>query len=187
MKLTFLVLALAMVCALSSPQQAKADTDAAPLPAVGHAHVFGGPEVPFPLSAQVDFPWATIEGVWQAKGKNFNTEFSFRIQSDGTNGRILGVTQINPDNQTVVAKGTGFSNDDARTVRAVMVGAQSGQSYWLIIRAFKNDKSGKIETVLTVRSFDGSDGTNEAEMHIVVRKLKSSPMENVAIIPDCAF
>ena len=187
MKLTFLVLALATVCALSSPQNVKADTDAAPVPAVGHTHVFGGPEVPFPLSAQVDFPWATIEGVWQARGKNFNTEFSFRIQSDGTNGRILGVTQINPDSLAVVAKGTGFSNDDARTVRAVMVGAQSGQSYWLIIRAFKNDKSGKIETVLTVRSFDGRDDTDEADMHIVVRKLKSSPLENSSIISDYGF
>ncbi len=184
MKLTFLVLALAIACALNTPQQAHANVAPVTSPSVALKNLFGGPEVPFPLSAQVDFPWANIEGVWLAKGKNLNTEFSFHIQSNGVNGPILQVLQVNADGAGVIATGTGVSiNDDTRTVRALMIGAANAQTYFLIIRAFKNEKTGKIETVLTIR---GVSGDNDDSTHFVVRKLASDPLADLLSRSECS-
>jgi len=133
-----------------------------------------GPEVPFPLSLQIPFPWGTIEGVWEAKSSGLNALFSFEVQNDCDNRKILKVFHLDPLSGMVLAEGMGIAIDDKRIVRAAMSSASLG-SYMLFIRAFKDPKAmhgPKIATVLTVRPFSGSESDDD---HVIVRKISNVP------------
>lgn len=157
MKLKFLTLALSLLCALT---------------AIGGA-AHAGPEVPFPLNAQLPFPWNTIEGVWEAKDNDINALFSFQVQNDSNNRKILKVIHLSPDGEQIIAEGTALAVDDKMIVRGAMTNGRD--AYVLIIRAFRDKKGprgARTATVLTLRPFNGAE---KSETHVVVRKISNSP------------
>lgn len=113
-----------------------------------------GPEVPFPLSIELPFPWGTIEGIWMARGKGLDAYFSFEVQTGHFDWKMLRVIQIDPVGKCSVAEGVGVAVTNSNVVRAAMAG--DGGSYMLYIGSYKNDHSifgPHSVTVLTIRSF----------------------------------
>jgi hypothetical protein len=131
-----------------------------------------GPEVPFPLSSELPFPWGNIEGTWELHGKGIDALFSFEVQSDCAGRKVLRVLHLDPDNRAVIAEGTGIGVDDKKIVRAAMGGKYG--NYMLFIGAFKNPKPAGPETVtvLTIRSFTGVGNT---DLQAIVRKVSNEP------------
>lgn len=130
-----------------------------------------GPEVPFPLSAALPFPWGTIEGVWEAKGPAMNALFSFEVQNDCDKRKVLRVLQLDPATREVMAEGTAIGVDQQRIVRAAMRGYS--ESYMLFVGAFNNKRGGVIN-VLTMRAFAGS---SESDFQVVVKKISQTPIQ----------
>lgn len=140
--------------------------------AISSVVVLRNPDVPFPLEAQLPFPWATIEGMWEAKVDGVSALFSFQIQSDIGNRKVLRVIQLDPATYQFVAEGTGISPDNKKMTAAMKT--QVG-TYLLSIRAYKDPKSKigpKVAMVLTVRPFTG---TEEDEKHVLIRKIGHNP------------
>lgn len=137
------------------------------------AVILRNPDVPFPLEAQLPFPWATIEGMWEANLNGVSALYSFQVQTDGDERKVLKVIQLDPATYAVIAEGTGISSTDDKKMTAAMK-AQGG-AYLLSIRAYKDTKAKigpKVATVLTVRPFTG---TEEDEKHVIIRKVSHTP------------
>jgi hypothetical protein len=130
-----------------------------------------GPEVPFPLNTDLPFPWGTIEGVWEAKTNNVDAMFSFEVQTDANNRKILRVLHVDPVSHKILAEGTGISIDERRIVRAAMSGGDAG-NYMLFIGAYKKAQGGTFN-VLTIRSFVSS---GNRDVQVIVRKILQSPL-----------
>lgn len=159
-KLIALAMGLLLACGLSVPQVALARD----------------PDVPFPLSAMLPFPWGTIEGMWETRDNGMNAIFSFEIRGcdTGQSRKILKVVHIDPYSGQIIAEGIGITVDDTRIVRAAMSGAQG--NYMLMIGAYENkdaSRGPKKVTVLTIRSFDP---LSEDLTQVVVRKFSNIPM-----------
>jgi hypothetical protein len=179
MRLKILKLALSGIIALSAMgaqaalagQLTTAPTTGISYPGTSVDRARGGPEVPFPLSLEIPFPWNEIEGTWEAHGPGVDALFSFEVRVDYMDRKILKVVHLDRNNN-VVATGIGIAVDDKRIVRAAMKG-QNGV-YMLFIRAFKNPKSvpEKTATVLTLRAFDRIDSD---DMHVIVEKVSDNP------------
>lgn len=134
------------------------------------------PDVPFPLSAMLPFPWGTIEGMWEAQADGVDAVFSFEIRGcdTGQSRKILKVVHLDPQSGQILAEGIGITVDDSRIVRAAMSGAQG--NYMLMIGAYENNNASlgpKKVTVLTIRPFDPVD---EDLTQVVVRKFSNVPL-----------
>jgi hypothetical protein len=135
-----------------------------------------GPEVPFPLSASLPFPWSKIEGMWEGKINGRTTLFSFDVQVDYDGSQVLKVTQLDGAIGEVVANGLGLSSSDDNLVRSAMYGSYTRDSYMLFIGSYRNTKiSKKPVTVLTLRPFGSLDG--ETDIQVVVKKLSNVPYQ----------
>ncbi len=66
------------------------------------------PDVPVPLSDPLPFPWGTIEGVWEARGGNFNALFSFEVQNMSDSTQVLKVAHLDPVTGNILSTGTGL-------------------------------------------------------------------------------
>lgn len=99
----------------------------------------GGDDWVIPLDSPLPFPWNSIEGIWKVDSPKFQALYSFEVQFDCDNRKILTVLQLDPTSREVVAKGIGYMNGSTREVRAAM-SALSGGSYLLSVGAY-NDKS----------------------------------------------
>ncbi|MES2963045.1 MAG: hypothetical protein V4760_04080 [Bdellovibrionota bacterium] len=140
-----------------------------------------GPEVPFPLSASLPFPWSKIEGMWEARVNGRATLFSFHVKTDYDGNDLLEVLQLDGSTGVVVADGLGLAVTDDNLVRAAMYGVFTGDSYMLFIGSYRNSKvssgSKKTVTVLTLRAF--GEMTGDSDQQIVVKKLSNVPYKPV--------
>ena len=131
----------------------------------------GDPVGPFPLSALVPFPWATIEGIWTAKLPDGSSlQFSFDVQADCDGRKFIRVQGFDPKSYRVTAEGVGVAIANDMMVRAVMTSATS--QYMVYIRQFKVPATkavikSTIATVVTVRPFEGDALT---DVHMMARK-----------------
>lgn len=139
----------------------------------------GGPEVPFPLSASLPFPWSKIEGVWQGYLNGRSMMFSFEIKNDYQGNQILSVSQLDGVSGTILSQGVGLSVSDDNLVRAAMYGTYTKDGYMLFIGAYRNNSmmpgAKKTVTVLTLREFGEMTGENDEQL--VVKKLSSVPYQ----------
>jgi hypothetical protein len=137
---------------------------------VASESLYGGPEVPFPLDAQLPFPWGTIAGTWEARGPGIDALFSFEVQADRNGRKILRVLHLEPATGKILAEGIGIGLDERNIVRAAMRGGCG--AYMLYIGAFKNPKATqpKTVTVLTIRSFSGVE---ERDIQVIVRRVSN--------------
>jgi hypothetical protein len=134
-----------------------------------------GPEVPFPLSASLPFPWNKIEGMWEGRFNGKAMLFSFKVKTDYDGNELLEVYQLDGASGVVVADGVGIGVTDDNLVRAAMYGVYTGDSYMLFIGSYRNPKSSskKNLTVLTLRQF--GEMTGDSDQQLVVKKLSSVP------------
>lgn len=147
-----------------------------------------GPEVPFPMSASLPFPWDKIEGLWNAKGEAVDLFFSFEVQIDRDGRQILNVTQLNA-NGVIVAQGVGLAIENDKLVRAAMTMTDKSGSYMLFIGSYQDPKTAeaprartprKTVTVLTVRSFAEADGS---DIQFTVSKVSKYPYSKEKPLP----
>jgi hypothetical protein len=144
-----------------------------PIVAAISSLALGGPEVPFPWTVKAPFPWGTIEGIWEATLDNgTQVFFSFEIQTDVGNRKILRVFELDQDNNNVLAQGTGVAAASKKLVSAAMTG-QDG-AYMLFIGAYRNPKTPKQDpvTVLTMRSFTS---LQTPDIEVVATKVSNTP------------
>lgn len=135
-----------------------------------------GPEVPFPLSSSLPFPWAKIEGMYEGRINGRSMLFSFDVQVDYDGNSVLRVIQLDGATGVVLAEGVGIASSDDNLVRSAMYANYTGGSYMLFIGSYKNTKtSKKAVTVLTIRAFGELDG--DSDVQIVVKKLSSLPYQ----------
>ena len=139
----------------------------------------GGPEVPFPLSASLPFPWNKIEGVWQGYLNGRSMMFSFEVKNDYQGNQILSVAQLDGASGAILSQGVGLSVSDDNLVRAAMYGTYTKDGYMLFIGAYRNNNLApggkKSVTVLTLREFGEMTGDNDEQL--VVKKLSSVPYQ----------
>ena len=145
------------------------------IPAPGKHDPKGGPEVPFPLSITLPFPWGAIEGTWRVITDKADLYFSFEIQTDTNNKQYLRVTQF--DEEGVVAQGIGISVESDKLVRAAMMSKLTKANYMLFVGSYKNQGAhamgtDKSLTVLTVRPFTSLSGGDD--LQVVVQKISNS-------------
>ena len=139
-----------------------------------------GPEVPFPLSALIPFPWASVEGVWKVAGDETCGFYRFHVQSDNYGQRVLSVVQLDPVSKQVIAEGAGFEDVNIKMVRAVMHGQQG--TYMLIVRAFqtssRSQHNPKTAMVVSIHPMDAAYSPSETspagEVHFILRR-KTDP------------
>lgn len=132
-----------------------------------------GPEVPFPLSTELPFPWGTIEGVWEAKGKGIDALFSFEVETYVEGIKFLKVIHLDSVTGEVMASGVGLSTGDDRIVRAAMKGIYG--NYMLFIGAFEDANAlpgANSVTGLTIRSFEMA---GDMGLFVVVKKISNRP------------
>lgn len=133
-----------------------------------------GPEVPFPLSASLPFPWNKIQGIWEGRINGKSKLFSFEVKTDVNDSEILAVSELDGASGLVLSEGFGIAGSDDNLVRAAMYGVYSGDSYMLFIGSYRNTKVAKrAVTVLTIRSFGEVDGVSDQQL--VIKKLSSVP------------
>lgn len=138
-----------------------------------------GPEVPFPLSSSLPFPWSKIEGIWEGRVDGRKLLFSFDVHVDFEGRDLLQVAELDGATGDVVAQGIGIAGNEDNLVRAAMYGVYSGNSYMLFIGSYRNPKitsaSKKPVTVLTIREFGEMNGQSDEQL--VVKKLSSVPFK----------
>lgn len=132
------------------------------------------PVGPFPLSALVPFPWASIEGIWTMKlPDGTSLQFSFDVQVDCNGRKFLRVLGFDQKTFRVTSEGVGIGMNNDMLVRAAMT--SSASQYMVYIRQFKVPQGkavpGKISTVVTIRPFDAD---SSADVHMIARK--ASPL-----------
>lgn len=150
------------------------------IPPPGKSNPKGGPEVPFPLSITLPFPWGNIEGIWKVVSDDRETLFSFSIQTDRDGRQYLHVLQINASTGVVVAEGVGVSVENDKLVRAAMTSKTEKVNYMLFIGSYKNTGEHasvlmKSVTVLTVRPFTSLMG--DQDVQVMVEKVSNSPID----------
>jgi hypothetical protein len=172
MKLKILVLALWFWGFSTALPAAAADCDTgAQIIAVR----LGGPEVPFPLSLEIPFPWNAIQGVWSARGDGIDAVFSFEVRNDSPDGKILKVTELDPKTGEVLAEGTGISIPDRKIVRAGMQGPKG--IYMLFLRVYQNPNaaSGSASATATVLTLSSFANDKEQPIQVVISKISDKP------------
>lgn len=151
------------------------------LPPPGKFDPRGGPEVPFPMSITLPFPWGNIEGMWKVV-TNDGTQilFSFSVETDKDGKQYLRVLQIDANTQAVLAEGVGIAIENDKLVRAAMQSKVSHSSYMLFVGSYKNQGQqalggivSKAITVLTVRPF--TDLMGGQDVQVVVQKVSNAP------------
>lgn len=134
------------------------------------------PVGPFPLSAIVPFPWASIEGIWTMMLPDGTRRyFSFEVRSSCDGRRFVQVLGFDQQTYRVTAEGVGLGQTNDTMVRAVMTSTTS--QYMVFIRQFKmpaGKATGKLSTVVTVRPFNG-DETDD--IHMIARKASPLTLE----------
>ena len=136
-----------------------------------------GPEVPFPLSDELPFPWQTIEGTWVATTADAELEFELQVQVDEGGRQILRVLQLDPADGTVIAEGLGISVGDREIVRAAMSGASG--NFMIFVASVKNpDVLNPVPvTMLTLRSFGDINGAVPQDTQVIIEKVLDKPAE----------
>lgn len=137
--------------------------------------VLAGPEVPFPLSDRIYFPWSMIDGTWEAMDKDMYAHYIFKVQSDCNGQKILRVLHMDPATGEVVAEGFGIADQSERIVRAIM--RANGYSYVLHMSAYRNTKSAKLPKTAMVLSVLPLSDEPMAETHYILRKLVNNPYQ----------
>jgi hypothetical protein len=133
------------------------------------------PDPVIPLMEPLDFPWGTIEGIWEARTENGRMLFSFEVRGDGPKQKFLRVLQIDPRTNEVVAHGTGMFDEKTKQVRAGMISV-IGNSYMVFIGLYENRLAGRVPirmTILTIRSFENF----KDEFSLVVEKIVPFPVK----------
>jgi hypothetical protein len=134
------------------------------------------PVGPFPLSALVQFPWATIEGIWTMKMPDGTPlYFSFEVATACDGRKAVKVIGFDQKSYRVTAEGLGIGLANDTMVRAVMTSATT--QFMVFIRQFKlpplkaaapsPSLPTKISTVVTVRPFNGDE---TVDIHMIARK-----------------
>ncbi len=154
------------------------------IPAPGKGNPKGGPEVPFPLSITLPFPWDAIEGIWKVVTDDHETLFSFSVQTDRDGKQYLHVLQMNATTGVVVAEGVGVGVEKDKLVRAAMTSKTNKVNYMLFIGSYKNTGAHasalmKAITVLTVRPFTALMG--DKDVQVMVEKISNSPVDPAQI------
>ncbi len=161
-----------------------------PLPGDPH-NPKGGPEVPFPMSTTLPFPWGNIEGIWKVEIESASLLFSFKIENDMEKHQYLRVLQLDAANGgLMLAEGVGLRIEGDKLVRVAMMSkVDKSGSYMLFIGSYKNDgklavrlpQAGKSVTVLTVRSF--SDLMGKKDLQVIVTKISNTPYSEQKYLP----
>lgn len=155
----------------------------------------GGPEVPFPLSTTLPFPWGFIEGVWRVEVANTQLLFSFTLENDNESHQYLRVIQIDHASGDLLAEGVGLRIEGDKLVRVAMMSkVDNSGSYMLFIGSYKNDSKAsaprvqdvaKSLTVLTVRSFADLMGTKDVQ--VIVTKISNTPYPAQKYLPKAGI
>lgn len=136
----------------------------------------GDPVGPFPLSALLPFPWASIDGIWTMKlPDGTSLYFSFGVQSDCNGRKILKVSTFDRTTYRLTGEGTGLALTNDMMVRAAMT--TPSMQYMLYIRQYKQPVGkgqSKQVTVVTVRPFNGNESN---DIHMVARKVSVLTLE----------
>ena len=156
------------------------------IPPPGKGNPKGGPEVPFPLSITLPFPWGAIEGIWKVVSDENETLFSFSVQTDVDGRQYLQVLQISRTG-VVLAEGVGVGVEKDKLVRAAMTSKVDKVNYMLFIGSYRNTGEHasvlmKSLTVLTVRPFTSLMGADDVQL--MVEKVSNEPIERNQ---TCAF
>lgn len=149
------------------------------LPPPGKHNPAGGPEVPFPLSITLPFPWGNIEGMWKVVADDVEIFFSFSVQTDLDGHQFLRVLQIDSKTHEILATGVGIGVETDKLVRAAMT-SKVQANYMLFIGSYKNTsqyvvggEAPKSVTVLTVRPF--TDLMGAKDLQAIVTKVSNEP------------
>jgi hypothetical protein len=152
------------------------------LPPPGKHNPLGGPEVPFPLSITLPFPWGNIEGMWKVVADNVEILFSFNVQTDLNGHQYLRVLQIDSASGKIIAEGVGIGVETDKLVRAAMTSKTAKPNYMLFIGSYKNSdqyvvggQAPKTVTVLTVRPF--TDLMGDKDIQAIVTKVSYNPFD----------
>ena len=112
-----------------------------------------GPEVPFPMSEQVPFPWISVEGVWSACDGDARSIYGFEIKASPEGQRSLLIQQVDILTGAILAEGVGQLGIN-ESVSAVMRGERTAP-YVVVIRAYLDASALKV--VLTKRPLTKPD------------------------------
>lgn len=130
--------------------------------------------VPWPWGTECPFPWAKIEGQWTTLRKDHPERFQFDLKGVWKNGtRVIEVRRYNQEDE-LIGLGEGITTRGEKIVRAAMVGVgpDEGKTYLAFIRTYveapkRTCSRGKLVTVVTLRS---SDGSEEHDTHVIIEK-----------------
>ena len=156
-------------CVAAATVSSAPHTGGAAVPPVETARATD-PVGPFPLSALLPFPWASIDGIWTMKlPDGTSLYFSFEVQSDCNGRKILKVNTFDRTTYRLTGDGTGLALANDTMVRAAITTPST--QYMLYIRQFKQvvgKGQSRQVTVVTVRPFNGNETD---DIHMVARKV----------------
>jgi len=93
--------------------------------------VKGGDGRPWPWGLETKFNWKSLQGIWEATTIDCTNQFIFKV-SDTVNGKIIKITQYDPNSCKVVGFGTGLLN--GKVITAQM--NKKGIAYNLTLHVF---------------------------------------------------
>lgn len=125
----------------------------------------GGDDWVIPLDSALPFPWHSIEGIWKVENAKFSSLFSFEVQHDCDQRKILTVLQLEPITRRVISKGIGFMNEETREVRAAMSMSGSG-SFVLSVGAYNDSTTFPPRTFIALRVTSFTDWSRMATFKI---------------------
>lgn len=124
----------------------------------------GGDDWVIPLDSPLPFPWQEIEGIWKVESAKFSSLFSFEVQYDCDQRKILTVIQLEPGTRRVLAKGIGYMSV-TREVRAAM-STNDNHSYILNVGAYSDTTTFPPRTFIALRVTSFTDWTRMATFRI---------------------
>lgn len=134
-----------------------------------------GQVLPWPWGTECPFPWHNIEGMWTESEPRTEflpvTYFEFEIIDEWASGtRIFRVTHFDEEGN-VLAVGRGTASKGYKIVRAVLLPRdKSEESYSVIVRAYREDRFGCSDKLVTVLTMRKAGATPEEDVHMVIGK-----------------
>ena len=130
----------------------------------------GGDHIPWPLGAEVPFPWSSVDQtVWQVQtsGGGSSIFLRLRVIGDNKDSKYLRIEQIDGESDRVIAVGAGVEEDFL--VRAIMA-TNEGHLYRLVMFYYFDEETRAQGMGVTFLPFmnEGSDYTG---YHYLMRQV----------------
>lgn len=134
-----------------------------------------GDALPWPWGTECPFPWAMIEGEWNASAFESADRFTFRVLSvDRRGGRTFEIKRYNAENE-LIAQGKGVASKRKKIIRAFLSSVQEEKkkNYWALVRAYSEDvgftcNTDQLAVVITLRT--SRPKTCEPDTHFIVKR-----------------